>query len=200
MKIRAIRGAAAVAAALFVSAAAASAQAPADHSLTEDGLAIQFRIAPNLTLGTFSGGLISIKQHRAADRALRAGASFNFGHNNVEGGTDQTSLQVGLVGEVLHYPTLAGDPNGNVQMYFGYGPNVQYNLQKSAPEGVDAVTTHTISLGAVGTLGAEWFVRPRIGITAEYQAGAGIGLGSNGWSLQVGQQGVRFGASFYVQR
>jgi hypothetical protein len=192
-----IRSAAVTAAVVILAAAGAPAHAQSPHSLAEGNWALQFRIAQDFTLNSFSGGVISAKHHRTADRALRYGFTFGSQHVDRDNAPNTSATQVGLVAEFLTYPTLSRDPGGDIHLFWGAGPAVHYHRQTAEPQGGDRITSQVVTVGAVGSIGAEWFVRPRIGLTAEYQSGLNVGFGTDRRTLHLGQQGVRFGASVY---
>ncbi len=171
------------------------------HSLIEDAWALQFAITENLTLGSFAGGVISAKHHRGDARALRYGLSLSAGH--VAARTDRTDAMIGVDVHFLRYPTLQRDPDSDLHMFWGIGPTVRFQSHRvSPPDGEDA-TTHGLSVGASGTIGAEWFVRPRIGLSAEYQSALTAmyqsGSSPSVWTVRLAQRGVRFGASVYFR-
>ena len=190
--------------AIFLSATGLSAQQSASdpHSLREDTWALQFGVAQNMTLGAFSGGAISAKHHRAPGRAFRYGASFASGHSSRRGGEpDMTDARIRLVTHFLRYPTLASDPYGDLHMYWGVGPLVGIESRRWSPPDGEALSVHELSLGVGGAIGAEWFVRPRISLSAEYQSALTAVLGSDSspteWGVRLADDGVRFGVSVY---
>jgi hypothetical protein len=188
------------AAALVLAATSVAAQQPAAaHSLTEDAWALQFGIGENLLVGAFSGGVISAKHHRAPDRALRYGLSFAASHLDRDDAFDASTALLALDIHFLRYPTLARDPGGDVHMFWGLGPSLLYQWERVNPEVGDAQTRQSVGVGAGGTIGAEWFVRSRISLTAEYQSALLVRFGDDEWGLALGQRGVRFGASVYFR-
>lgn len=173
------------------------------QSLREDTWALQFAIAQNLTLGSFSGGGISAKHHRAPGRAFRYGVSFASGYaSGRDGQPDRTDAMIRLVTHFLRYPTLASDPYGDLHMYWGIGPLVGFEARRiNVPDG-DGDSFRQFSLGVGGTIGAEWFVRPRISLSAEYPSAITAVLASDPspteWGVRLAQDGVRFGVSEYL--
>jgi hypothetical protein len=106
---------------------------------------------------------------------------------------------VGLVTHFLRYPTLARDPGGDLHMFWGLGPMASVQYQRNAP-GDDINTLRFVSVGAGGTVGAEWFVRPRISLSGEYQTSLTTRFAAGApeeWSVRLAQDGVQFGVSVY---
>jgi hypothetical protein len=192
-----IRSAAVTATVVILAGAVMPAHGQSQHSLAEGNWALQFRIGQDFTLGSFSGGVISAKHHRSADRALRYGVTLGSQHVNRDNGPNTSSTGVGLVAEFLTYPTLSRDPGGDIHLFWGAGPAVQFQRQTAESPTGDRISSQLLTVGAVGSIGAEWFVRPRIGLTAEYQSGVNVGFGDERRTVNLGQQGVRFGASVY---
>jgi hypothetical protein len=194
------------AAVIFLTAVGLPAQQPDEgaHSLMDDAWALQFAIAENLTLGEFAGGVISAKHQRAGGRALRYGLTVSAGHTRGRAdGPDRTDAMVGLAAHFLRYPTLARDPAGNLHMFWGLGPLVRFQTLRITAPGQDDSTFHQLSLGAGGTIGAEWFVRPRISLSGEYQTALAATFLSDpapsAWGVRLAQDGVRFGVSVYFR-
>jgi hypothetical protein len=192
--------AAAVAGIFAWTAGIAGQQTAAAHSLNEGAWALQFAIAENFTLGNFAGGVISAKHQRADGRAFRYGLTVSAGHISGAGTSpDRTDTTLGLVTHFLRYPTLARDPAGDLQMFWGVGPVAAFQYRRNTVAD-GAHTSRLLSLGAGATVGAEWFVRPRISLSAEYQTSLMARLGAGApeeWSVRLGQDGVRFGVSLY---
>jgi hypothetical protein len=192
--------------AIFLATAALPAQETvrSAHSLMEDAWALQFAIGEKLALGEFAGGVISAKHHRAEARALRYGLSLAAGHTAGRSGTsDRTDAMVGLVVHFLRYPTLVRDPGSDLHMFWGFGPLVRFQTQRISPPDQGAFTSHLLSMGAGGTIGAEWFVRPRISLSAEYQSALTVSYLSDSspdaWGVRLAQDGVLFGVSLYFR-
>jgi hypothetical protein len=194
---------------IFVTAVGLSAQQPrqADdgpHSLVHGAWALQFAIAENLTLGEFAGGVISAKHQRADGRALRYGLTLSAAHmSGRDGAPDRTAATVGLVAHFLRYPTLARDPRSDLHMFWGLGPLVRFQSLRASPPDMEDATARVLDVGAGGTIGAEWFVRPRISLTAEYQTALVATFPSDvfmdRWAIRLAQDGVRFGVSAYFR-
>jgi len=192
--------------AIFLAPALAQAQQPGEaaHSLIDGTWALQFAIADNLTLAPFAGGVVSAKHTRADGRALRYGISASGRHTSGRGDAmDRTEGMVGLVAHFLRYPTLAHDPGGNLQMFWGVGPLARFQHHRATQSPGDGSTFRALSLGASGAIGAEWFVRPRIGLTAEYQSALLASFLSDPapdeWMVHLANEGVRFGISVYFR-
>ncbi len=204
MKRSFTHGITAVASSLILSTALAAQQPPGANSLAEGAWALQFGIGDNLTLHGFEGTTVSAKHHSSAAHALRFGVSISAGYQNGRDETRSTTdVAVGLVAHFLHYPTLGRDRGGALQMYWGLGPLLDVNLHRAPDSDGESVTERSVSVGAGGTIGAEWFVRPRISLSAEYQTGltatfsSGSDSAPDDWGLQLGQRGVLFGVSAY---
>lgn len=110
---------------------------------------------------------------------------------------------VGLVAHFLRYPTLARDPASTLHMFWGVGPVARFQSQRATRPAGDDFTFRALSLGAGGTIGAEWFVRPRMSLTAEYQTALMATFLSepapDEWGVRLAQEGVRFGVSVYFR-
>jgi hypothetical protein len=174
------------------------------HSLDEGTWALQFAIGDNLTLGEFAGGVISAKHSRADGRALRYGLTVSAGHTSGrDDAPDRTDAMVGLVAHFLRYPTLARDPGSNLHMFWGVGPLVRFQHQRATRPAGDDFTFRTLFVGAGGTIGAEWFLRPRMSLTAEYQTALLARFASepapDEWAVRLAPDGVRFGVSVYFR-
>jgi hypothetical protein len=190
--------------AVILTAVGVQGQQPTEgaHSLIDGTWALQFAIVDNLTLGEFAGGVISAKHTRADGRALRYGLALSARHTSGRADTpDRTEGMVGLVAQFLRYPTLARDPESNLQMFWGLGPLVRFQSQRVTPHAGDEFTFRVLALGAGGTIGAAWFLRPRISLTAEYQTALMATFLSepapDEWAVRLAQDGVRFGLSVY---
>lgn len=68
----------------------------------------------------------------------------------------------------MRYPSLARDPSGSLQLYYGIGPMVEASVLGRQSRHTD-VGQSGLRAGASGSLGAEWFVHPRISIAGEYR-------------------------------
>jgi hypothetical protein len=110
---------------------------------------------------------------------------------------------VGLVVHFLRYPTLARDPGSDLHMYWGVGPLIRFQSQRTTAPAAEDLTYRALSLGAGGTIGAEWFLRPRMSLTAEYQTALLATFLSepapDEWAVRLAQDGVRFGVSVYFR-
>lgn len=86
-------------------------------------------------------------------------------------------------------------------MYWGVGPLVGVESRRWSPPDSEALSVHELSLGVGGAIGAEWFVRPRISLSAEYQSALTAVLASDPspteWGVRLADDGVRFGVSVY---
>ena len=188
----------------LVTTVAAQEPSPSVHSLADDIWALQFGVGENLTLRDFQGPVISAKHHSSGARAIRYGLSVLAEHVNGDAAAalaDQTRVSVGLVAHFLNYPTLARDPRGRVQMFWGLGPRLGLDVRRFGQPEDETVTARTVSVGAGGTVGVEWFIRPRISLSAEYETTLMAGFSSDpeptDWVVRLGPRGVLFGVSAY---
>lgn len=190
---------------ILCAATASSAQQPATraHSLDEGVWALQFGIGQNLSLGTFAGGVISAKQHRAPGRAVRYGVSLSSDHMGRQDETpSRTDGRFTVMVDFLRYPMLASEPNGDLHLYWGFGPLLGFESRPTSVGAGEHENFNTLSMGVTGTVGAEWFVRQRISLTAEYRSSLRAMYGwianQSIWQARLGQDSVRFGVSAYI--
>lgn len=193
-----------VAVAFCLATTVAAQEPPLGHSLAGEAWALQFGIANNLSLRDFQGAVISAKHHRSSERAVRYGLSVFAEHMNGDtGSSDRTRASVGFVAHFLDYPTLARDPHGTVQLFWGLGPRLEFDLDRFTQPDDNTVTQRSLSVGTGGTIGAEWFVRPRISLSAEYETTLMVRFASDlhasGWAIGLGPRGVLFGVSAYFR-
>jgi hypothetical protein len=191
---------------LLLASTSLAAQQPVEeaHSLTEGAWALQFGISNNLSLVPFAGGVISAKHHRTDATALRYGLSLAAQHRaGRDERHDATVAMVGVSADFLQYPTLASDPDGNLQMFWGIGPLARFQRHRVNPTTGDVHTFTEWAVGAGGTIGAEWFVKSRISLSAEYRTTVVATFLSepapDAWGLSLGHEGVRFGVSVYFR-
>lgn len=189
--------------ACFLVIGSAAAQTTADdNTLRDDAWALQFRVTDNFTLGSFDGSLISAKHHFTDRRALRYGLS--LGASREDDGTDERTQQLLVFGvDFLDYPGVASNPSGTMQLYWGGGPSISFQRSESEP-----IMNLSWGVGLGGVIGAEWFVRPRLSLLAEYSAALQIqratqevdGTETNERTdVRFGGNGVRFGVSAYLR-
>ena len=178
-------------------------QPPTAHSLRDDAWALQFGIGSDFTLRPLQGGAISAKHHSSPARALRYGVSAVAEHLDADSTSpDRSRLTLGLVAHFLRYPTLARDPEGNLQMFWGLGPRLDLDMLRIAPPTGESDTRGGIAVGAGAVIGAEWFVRPRISLSAEYETALTAELSHPAatridWAIRLRPRGVLFGVSAY---
>ncbi|MCB1048159.1 MAG: hypothetical protein KDC10_13265 [Calditrichaeota bacterium] len=191
--------------------------------LRQGAWAIQFGIAPNFTLNSFSGSILSVKRHVSASSALRLGLSGSlesldgtteytypdtlFNHDTI---SNATSLGVEL--QYLHY----SDPRNGLSLYWGAGPSLQLSHGKQTTQEYDVERSylqHRWSLGLLCSLGVEWCPARFVGIHGEYGLAVeyisqsdqydrqseseltGRNMETSGW--QERSRPVRFGISLY---
>lgn len=185
------------------------AQSPDDVAIS-DRWALQFQVNNNFTLGEFQGGLISAKKQYDARRAFRFGiglnATFDQRTDEGNGGTqeqDQSFQRVTANAQWVRYPV----DEGRVRAYWGVGPTLQLQRNVDDQSGTDQ-TQWRLGGGAVGVLGAEWFVHSHISVSAEYRAGVeytwqrvetsnGVNRETTDSQFRIGGRGVLVGVSVY---
>ena len=171
--------------------------------LSEEAWALQFDVRPGLTLSSFLGSTISAKRHTSAARAWQVGLT--FGASVVSRETEEESSRdrqnVEVTARYLGYPLLGEQDSESIQLYLGAGPSIDF---RRVSEG--AVTDWRWGIGVSGTIGAEWFVHPRIGLNGAYETSLRYGRErrepedepsqtTNRFDLQAG--GARLGVSVY---
>ena len=172
--------------------------------LSEEAWALQFDVRPNFfDLSSFLGSTISAKRHTSAARAWQVGLT--FGASVVSRETEEESSRdrqnVEVTARYLAYPLLGEQDSESIQLYLGAGPLVEFG--RVSQEGL---TRTQWGVGVSGTIGAEWFVHPRIGLNAAYESTLRYGRErrepedepsqtTNRFDLQAG--GARLGVSVY---
>ncbi len=133
--------------------------------------ALQFGVGRNFTLTSFTGSLISAKKHTSAARAWQFGVGANtlVTFRRGEGGSrGQEGLEVTT--RYLAYPLLGDQDLETVQLFLGAGPLVSFDRNRiERPDEGEDRTTWRWGVGASGTIGAEWFVHPRISLSGTYE-------------------------------
>jgi len=192
-----------------VATPAAQAQQSADPKpipLREGAWALQFNVGQNFTLDSFLGSTISAKKHTSAARAWQVGLTLAAGvtSRETDGGPSRTDDQqdVAVTARYLAYPLLDEQDTESVQLYLGAGPLIEFRRANQASR-----TAWQWGVGVSGTIGAEWFVHPRISLNGAYESSlrygrdrvepeeAGPGRTTNRFQLRAG--GARFGVSVY---
>ena len=172
--------------------------------LSEEAWALQFDVRPNFfDLSSFLGSTISAKRHTSAARAWQVGLT--FGASVVSRETEEESSRdrqnVEVTARYLGYPLLGEQDSESIQLYLGAGPLVEFG--RVSQEGL---TRTQWGVGVSGTIGAEWFVHPRIGLNGAYESTLRYGRErrepedepsqtTNRFDLQAG--GARLGVSVY---
>lgn len=142
-----------------------------NEMLDEGAWALQFQIGENVTLNSFQGGTISAKRHTSATRAYRFGLSLSASYiGEEEPERDQNRQSLALDAQLVQYPNTDKD----VRLYYGGGPTASFSRRKSFREGDEkdyTVTSTAVDwgVGVSGIVGAEWFVRRDISLSAEYR-------------------------------
>jgi hypothetical protein len=159
-------------------------------ALEAGALALQFRVGPNFSLTHFAGSTISLKHHLTADRAIRYGLSLG-GQLQTEdewiptqalpGRTiDRPRLDATVSAHYVIHPRLSERPWPTISFFLGGGP--EFSLFRDGTRTVHPLETGqgvTRSIhddrrtrygaGLAGVAGVEWFVHPRISLSAEHQ-------------------------------
>lgn len=188
---------------LLALAPGALAQTAEDNRPQAGQWSLLFGTGPDFQLTALESGTISAKYHQTPRRALRFTLGVNAsaqdgsqrfdetfipGSEQNESGTEgeRTDYGTSVTSEVLWYGSLA-DP---VAFYAGGGPRLFYGRSQSEStetetrqfdsnnpvfeQTVDVSRESTTwSAGALGVVGAEWFVASRVSLTAEYTVVAG---------------------------
>jgi len=183
----------------------------------DDRWALQFQVVNglNLSLTPFQGALISAKKQFSNQRAFRIGVDLNASVRRSTTERDvgpdrdrnQNDQSVGVTAQWIRYPVH----DGRLRAYWGLGPTVRFSRSARSTD-IDDETDEmnkndalTLRGGAIGVLGAEWFVRSRISLSAEYRARLTYLYGRNEQGVEVdtqhqvslGSRGVLVGVSLY---
>ena len=195
------------------------AQSDDDPQLESGTWALQFQITDNFTLGAFEGSVLSAKRQLSESRALRLGLDINAVTSSQDersfaaGGSEDSQTDLNLDLDLQYVSYL--NQEGLVRAYAGVGPTLGYGrtkIEETSDEQGSELTRNTYLVGVVGLVGAEWFVRSNISLTAEYGALAsyaaistqrvnvqnGNVVGESDESRwRFGSRPVRFGVSVY---
>jgi hypothetical protein len=83
------------------------------------------------------------------------------------------------------------------------GPLARFQYSQVRTAGGNDMDIRGLFLGAGGTIGGEWFVRPRISLSGEYQTALVATFLSephpNDWMVRLASDGVRMGVSMYFR-
>jgi len=174
--------------------------------LSEDAWALQFDVeARNLALTPFLGSTISAKRHVSPARAWQLGLTLRTSVVSRE--TEQESSRtedrqtVEVTVRYLAYPLLGEQDSESIQLYLGAGPSIDFRRVSE-----ESVTDWRLGVGVSGTIGAEWFVHPRISLDGAYESTLRYGRErrepedgpsqtTNRFDLRAG--GARLGVSVY---
>ena len=150
------------------------------HALHDDSWALQFSIGPDFTVRSFEGSTLSVKRHTSAEHAWQVGLSLdgNFLHSTMQEAdsvgeeSNSTDLRVQLTARYLTYPLLeAGRQRESIQLFAGAGPLVSYDRDVHSTQDFDHKRRRTsFDVGASGVLGAEWFLKERLSLSAAYES------------------------------
>jgi opacity protein-like surface antigen len=159
-------------------------------ALADGAFALQFGIGPDFDLQTFEGSVLSAKYHLSARSAFRLGLSGSVSVTDDEQVTipddddfsstrtiseDSLNLQLDLP-----YLRYFQGLDERIVPFLGIGPSVGFIQADRTAEtfDVDGVSDRTrttereasrFSVGLLGVVGGEWFVRDNLSLTAEYR-------------------------------
>lgn len=176
---------------------AGSEVAEAPHRLVEGAWALQFGVS-GTSLSPFGGSTISAKHHFSAGRALRYGLGVRASYHDREDVDPDHNFDVHLHLDIhlstlyVAYPTLSDDHGANIHLFYGVGPLVGFSRRE-----VGSLDETQFTVGVAGAIGAEWFVKTRISLSAEYLTSAEFGWGDRVNSLLLNPAGGRMGVSIY---
>lgn len=173
--------------------------------LNEGAWALQFDVSQNFTLNSFLGSTISAKRHVSPARAWQFGLTLRSSVVSREIEQESSSTEdrhtVEVTARYLAYPLLGEQDSESIQFYLGAGPSIDFGRAREEP-----FTDWRWGVGVSGTIGAEWFVHPRISLDGAYQSTLRYGRErrepedgpsqtTNRFDLRTG--GARFGVSVY---
>lgn len=182
---------------LFAVAADARAQSDPEstsdspHRLADDAWALQFGVSSH-TLSPLIGSTITAKHHFSDSRALRYGLGVRAHYRDQDDNRTLHNVDVSLIAQYMAYPTVLSDPNADIHLFYGIGPEVRFLTRSSGPN-----DETTVGLGAAGSIGAEWFVKTRISLTAEYMTTAAFMVSNRIKEFSLQPAGGRLGVSVY---
>lgn len=143
------------------------------HGPVPDTWALQFALAPNADIESFSGSALSVQRQFSATRALRLGVALNgrFESFEADNGGSSREQDRDVQSYELQSAYLAYLGGGNdIHAYAGAGPFLRYQQnERSAESGTQEQEQETVAVGALGLLGVEWFVRSNLSLLAEYR-------------------------------
>ncbi|MBI2427530.1 MAG: hypothetical protein HYV29_01790 [Ignavibacteriales bacterium] len=159
-----------------------------------DAWGMQFRIGPNLSLGSFNGMMVSLKKHISETSALRIGIGVEFYDRDMTEDLmdyradsliakrwyDNTNNST-FITVVSQYVWMF--PSGNsVDFFIACGPTIGYEVydnddkarEETIPNtetSIDYSTEYTSWLyGMTNSIGVEWFASKDLSLHAEYEA------------------------------
>lgn len=187
--------------------------------LQKGSTALQFQISDNFNLDSFSGSIISYKRQHSDTRANRIGLSLNnsyswrnFPDNDNDLEITDLDLSVGIDYTWMTYT----NPDSDIKFYYGYGPGINFGIDKASREETDRKNTRQTAyygVAGIGYAGVEWFFQSSMSLHAEYRGSVRINhrretntsevngdedvIEANTTSIRLGGNGVRFGLSVY---
>ncbi len=134
--------------------------------------ALQFAIAPDFDLASFSGSTLSIKRQFSSTQSLRVGVSVQGRFEDREDETSRRSEERDLQSysvEGIYVSHVAG--SNDIHAYVGIGPFVSFSSNEESSDLQNERTDEDLfGVGAIGVLGVEWLLRSNLSVTAEYSA------------------------------
>lgn len=156
--------------------------------LKEGTWALQFGIAPNFTLTSFQGGVISAKFHNSDNTAIRFGIGVGHSQKDFEGNSNYYENEATNVANLDGFDKRSNyyincqylwnsNINESFSLFYGFGPTVGFSIRDN--ENKEFYTWNKSShfrknrnnewaVGLICALGVEWFVNSNISIGAEY--------------------------------
>jgi hypothetical protein len=185
--------------------------------------ALQFQIGSDFTLDGFDGALISYKKHTSANKAWRVGITLSARHSDLHTDVkpyDSNRVFLNEVVSVVNIQTMISvqhykEVKKQIAFYYGYGFAIGFYHQWYSPLQYQVSTLNEYSIGPIGYVGVEWFLRENLSILGEYGC---VGrykfsyvkydyettpeqikhkVTSKGHSFSLEQQPVKLGVSFY---
>ena len=132
--------------------------------LEENAWALQFGVGENFSLDSFLGSTISAKKHTSPARAWQFGLTLDARVRLRENDPNRDEERIQITARYIAYPLLGDQDTETIQLFLGAGPLVEFRRNHSG-----AQSSSWWGVGVSGTIGAEWFVHPRIGLTAAYE-------------------------------
>lgn len=152
------------------------------NSLKSGKWGIQFEIGSYVNPNYFEAVMFAVKPVLGKHFAFKLGLSYDFSNNDGNAGSngltspsDQKNENATIIANIQYF----FNPNDKLVFYSGLGPIYKYNRNKDdyfyTYESSGYIFSNKYnksekkwSAGAIGMVGIEWFLIPRISIIAEY--------------------------------